>query len=70
MTRRALRRGTRLRPWMRRSIVEQFADLAKHVANAYATDGMDRGQALRRVYEGLQVEMRSPTDEPTGGIAS
>ena len=47
-----------------------LADLARHVANAYAADGMDRAEALRRVYQGLQVEMESPTDEPTGGIAS
>jgi hypothetical protein len=47
-----------------------LADLAKHVANAYAAGGMDRAEALRRVYQGLQVEMESPTDEPTGGIAS
>jgi hypothetical protein len=47
-----------------------LADLAKHVANAYAADGMDRAQALRRVYQGLQVETQSATDEPTGGIAS
>jgi hypothetical protein len=47
-----------------------LADLAKHVANAYAADGMERAEALRRVYQGLQVEMESPTDEPTGGIAS
>src|SRR5437764_9847456 len=47
-----------------------LADLAKHVANAYAADGMDRAQALRRVYQGLQVEMESPTDEATGGIGS
>ena len=47
-----------------------LADLAKHVANAYAADGMDKAEALRRVYQGLQVEMESPTDEPTGGITS
>jgi len=46
-----------------------LADLARHVANAYAAAGMDRAEALRRVYQGLQVEMQSPTDEPTGGIA-
>jgi hypothetical protein len=47
-----------------------LADLAKHVANAYAAGGMDRAEALRRVYQGLQVEMESATDELTGGIAS
>src|SRR5262249_50632359 len=47
-----------------------LADLAKHVANAYAEGGMDRAEALRRVYQGLQAEMESPTDEPTGGITS
>ena len=47
-----------------------LADLAKHVANAYAADGMDRAEALCRVYQGLQVEIESPTDEPTGGIAT
>lgn len=47
-----------------------LADLGKHVANAYAADGMDRAEALRRVYQGLQAEMESPTDDPPGGIAS
>jgi hypothetical protein len=46
-----------------------LSDLAKHVANAYAAAGMDRAEALQRVYEGLQVEMESPTDEPSGDIA-
>jgi len=47
-----------------------LADLAKHVANAYAANGMDRAEALRRVYQGLLVEVEFPTDEPTGGISS
>ena len=47
-----------------------LADLCNHVANAYAAEGLDRAQALRRVHQGLQAEMESPTDEPTGGIAS
>ena len=45
-----------------------LVDLAKHVAIAYAADGMDKAEALRRVYQGFQAEMESPTDEPTGGI--
>ena len=47
-----------------------LVDLAKHAANAYAADGMDRNAALQRIYEGLRAELESPTDEPTGGIAS
>jgi hypothetical protein len=43
-----------------------LSDLAKHVANAYAAQGMDRAAALRRVYQGFHTEVESPTDEPSG----
>ena len=36
-----------------------LADLAKRVANAYAADGMDRAEALRRVHQGLQVDIET-----------
>lgn len=47
-----------------------LVDLAKHAANAYAADGMDRDAVLERIYEGFRAEVESPTDDPTGGIAS
>ena len=45
-----------------------LADLARHVANAYAADGADREETLRRVAHGFQIEMDSPTDEPRGAV--
>lgn len=47
-----------------------LVDLAKHIANAYAAEGIDRAVALRRICEGWKVEMESPTDEPTGAVES
>lgn len=45
-----------------------LADLARHGANAYAVDGADREETLRRVVHGFQIEMDSPTDEPRGAV--
>ena len=45
-----------------------LADLARHIANAYAAGGSDREEALRRIVQGFQIEMDSPTDEPRGSI--
>ena len=45
-----------------------LADLARHVANAYAAGGADREETLRRVVHGFQIEMDSPTDEPRGSV--
>lgn len=45
-----------------------LADLACHVANAYAADGRDRSATLQRVCEGFRVEIDSPTDDPKGKV--
>lgn len=45
-----------------------LADVARHVANAYATDGADREETLRRAVHGFNIEMDSPTDEPRGAV--
>lgn len=46
-----------------------LADLARHVANGFhQANGWDLEEALRRVIEGLSVEIGSPTDAPTGKI--
>lgn len=41
-----------------------LADLAKHVANAYAAEGKDRDEALCRVYQGLQAERFQQFESP------
>ena len=46
-----------------------LADLARHVANAYAQDeGLDREETLGRIRTVLAAEMKSPTDNPTGTV--
>jgi hypothetical protein len=46
-----------------------LADLARHVADSYAQDaGLDKLQTLRRIKAGLDAELGSHTDEPTGGV--
>jgi len=45
-----------------------LVDLAKHVANAYQSRGMDIAVALQRVREGFDAEWDSATDEPSGNI--
>jgi Domain of unknown function (DUF5076) len=45
-----------------------LADLARHVANAYAAGGGDREETRRLVIQGFQIEMDSPTDEPRGAV--
>jgi hypothetical protein len=45
-----------------------LADLARHAANAYASEGKDKDASLKRICEGFRLEMDSPTDDPTGGI--
>jgi Domain of unknown function (DUF5076) len=46
-----------------------LADLARHVANSYHQDkGFDRVKALERIKAGLDAELSSPTDEPSGQI--
>ena len=45
-----------------------LADLAGHVANAYAAEGNDRDETLQRIIELFDAEMRNPTDHPRGGL--
>ena len=45
-----------------------LADLAQHVANAYAQEGRSRDEALRRIREGFEAEWHAPTDQPQGQI--
>ena len=45
-----------------------LADLARHVANAYGQSGRDPGDVCRRIREGFEAEMESPTDAPKGKI--
>jgi len=46
-----------------------LADLAGHVANSYEQDaGLDKQKALQRIKAGLDAELASPTDEPSGQI--
>lgn len=41
-----------------------LADIAKHAAKAYATQGEDEIATFERIREGLVAEWTSPTDEP------
>lgn len=41
-----------------------LADIAQHAANAYANEGIDRNEALLRIYAMLDAERSSPTDTP------
>ena len=44
-----------------------LADMARHIANSYQQDkGLDRSQTLKRIKAALDVELASPTDEPSG----
>ena len=41
-----------------------LADLARHVAQAYAAEGRDSKVVLARIREGFDAEWDAPTDEP------
>src|SRR5579862_5346158 len=44
-------------------------DLMQHIANAYQQDqGLDRVETLRRIKAGLDAELASPTDRPSGHV--
>ncbi len=44
-----------------------LSDLMQHIANSYyQNDGLDRLKTLQRIKAGLDVELASPTDRPTG----
>jgi hypothetical protein len=41
-----------------------LADVARHVANAYAVEGYDQEAVLKRVKAAFQAEWDDPTDQP------
>ena len=41
-----------------------LADVARHAANAYANEGQDRNQVLKRIRQLLDAEFAESTDEP------
>jgi hypothetical protein len=44
-----------------------LCDLIQHIANAYQQEqGLDRTATLRRIMEGMDAELSSPTDHPSG----
>lgn len=44
-----------------------LCDLMKHIANAFhQNEGRDWHEAFQRIKEGLDAELMSPTDHPTG----
>lgn len=44
-----------------------LCDLMKHIANAYhQNEGRDWQETLQRIRAGLDAELASPTDRPTG----
>jgi hypothetical protein len=46
-----------------------LADLAKHVANSYQqAKGLERSRVLQRIKAALDVELGSPTDDPSGSV--
>ena len=46
-----------------------LADLARHVANAYAQESsLDANETLQRIKAGFDVEMTHATDNPSGGV--
>jgi hypothetical protein len=48
-----------------------LVDLAKHVANAYATDSAaNKNDVLRRIKEGFDTEWEVATDDPKGKLTS
>ena len=46
-----------------------LSDLMRHIANAYQQDqGLDLATTLQRIKAGLDAELSSPTDRPSGHI--
>jgi hypothetical protein len=47
-----------------------LADLARHVANSYQQGaGLDGRKTLQRIKAALDLELASPTDDPSGRIS-
>jgi hypothetical protein len=44
-----------------------LADLARHIANAYAREGKNREESLRTILELLERELEHPTDDCRDG---
>jgi len=49
-----------------------LADLARHIVNAYAQENTDltAAEVFARIKAGLNAELGSPTDTPTGRIVN
>jgi hypothetical protein len=46
-----------------------FADLARHVANAFEPiERRDPSETLKRIRAGIEVELDSQTDQPGGRV--
>lgn len=46
-----------------------LADLARHIANSFEQEaGRDREEVLERIKAGLNAELSSPTDAPSGHV--
>ncbi len=45
-----------------------LADIARHVARAYAQEGQDEEEIFQRILAGFRAEIESPTDTPRGEI--
>ncbi len=46
-----------------------LCDLMHHIANAYyQEEGLNRIETLRRIRAGLDAELSSPTDRPSGHV--
>jgi len=41
-----------------------LVDVARHAANAYASEGRDRSEALARIRQALEAEFSAATGEP------
>lgn len=41
-----------------------LADIARHAANAYESEGYDRAEVLERIRQLFDAEFADPTDEP------
>ena len=46
-----------------------LSDLMRHIANSYYQDqGLDRVKTLERIKAGINAELKSPTDRPSGSV--
>jgi Domain of unknown function (DUF5076) len=45
-----------------------LVDVARHVARAFEERGHDKEEVYQRILQGFQMELETPTDDPTGQI--